>query len=155
MQMRTLTIADAAALLDFYQSLGEQTVYFFAPWPFTEEAIRDHLTLTDQGDAVSLGLVNETGEIEGHGFLKWVRSETPSFGIGLRERVQGQGEGRRLMDAVMARADELALAQVGLGVRQDNLRAIALYQTLGFVITGEHPNDEGSASWTMCRPRPV
>jgi ribosomal protein S18 acetylase RimI-like enzyme len=59
------------------------------------------------------------------------------FGIGLRRDWRGQGLGRRLAEAVIAQARrEHRIARFDLEVRADNLAAIRLYESLGFVIEG-------------------
>lgn len=45
---------------------------------------------------------------------------------------RGLGVGRRLMDAITQRAEELGCAKITLEVREDNIRAQALYSSLGY-----------------------
>jgi putative acetyltransferase len=56
-----------------------------------------------------------------------------ALGIMVREEYQGQGIGRRLMDALLDLADNwLGLVRVELDVFAGNDRAIRLYESLGF-----------------------
>ena len=138
MLIRPLTVADLQALQDFYGSLTEAVTYFFRPWPeFTEEVLRQHLSDGDAGKNLVLALLSPEGEIEGHGFLWNVDSDKPVLGIGLRERAQGLGQGRRLMAALLAEADARRLPAVRLTVLKDNVRAVPLYGSVGFVVEGE------------------
>lgn len=52
--------------------------------------------------------------------------------IDLLERARGQGQGRRLMEAVMARLRERGSPGVHLGVSMRNPRALGFYARLGF-----------------------
>jgi RimJ/RimL family protein N-acetyltransferase len=60
------------------------------------------------------------------------------LGIGLLPHARGQGLGARLMHATLEAAWARGLSRVELGVRADNLNAIALYQRLGFKVEGTH-----------------
>jgi len=155
MRIRPLTLADAPALLDFYLSLPESVTRFFQPWPeFTEVVIRTHLADADAGKNLVLGTVSPEGIIEGTGFLWNVGTEAPTLGIGLRERIQGQGWGRRMMEALLAEADARGKPQVNLTVLKSNHRALRLYESVGFVITGETTFREEKDSWCMARVKP-
>jgi ribosomal protein S18 acetylase RimI-like enzyme len=154
MLIRHLTSADLAALLDFYGSLTEAVTYFFQPWPeATEEVLHRHLADAEAGKNLVLALMSAEGTIEGHGFVWNVDSDQPVLGIGLRERAQGQGWGRLLMEALLAEADARNLAQVRLTVLKDNLRARNLYESVGFVVEADATFRRENDSVTMVRRR--
>ncbi|GAB3579104.1 ribosomal protein S18-alanine N-acetyltransferase [Amycolatopsis endophytica] len=74
--------------------------------------------------------------------------------IGVDPGYQGQGIGRALLEALLARADEVR-APVFLEVRTDNERAQELYRRHGFTQIGlrkryYHPS--GADAYTMMRP---
>ena len=56
--------------------------------------------------------------------------------LGVRRSASGRGLGRRLLDALEARAREEGIHRLGLGVLSTNERAIALYERAGFVREG-------------------
>ena len=154
MLIRHLTRADLPALADFYGSLTEAVTYFFWPWPeATEEVLRDHLAGGEAGHHAVLALVAPEGTVEGHGFLWNVDTDKPVLGIGLRERVQGQGWGRALMEALLAEADARNLPEVHLTVLKDNVRAIPLYESVGFERVGETTFRAENDSLCMMRSR--
>jgi [ribosomal protein S18]-alanine N-acetyltransferase len=77
--------------------------------------------------------------------------------IGVDPDWQGQGIGRALLRALLARADEFA-APVFLEVRTDNDAAIGLYEAHGFVRIGTRRRyywPSGADAYTMARPARV
>ncbi|MBI5834716.1 MAG: GNAT family N-acetyltransferase [Armatimonadetes bacterium] len=150
--IRPLTAADTAALADFYRSLRPETVYVFGPFQPVDEAVL--VTFLAGSHQVSWGLVNAADEIEGHVFLRALNEPPPEFGIGLRERVHGQGWGRRMMAAAVDWADEHDLPTVRLSVFKINSRARALYESFGFVTLRDHTCHEPDDSLYCERQRP-
>jgi RimJ/RimL family protein N-acetyltransferase len=59
------------------------------------------------------------------------------LGMGLLPEWRGQGLGRRLAEAALAKAGAIGLERVQLDVYADNSRAIALYENLGFSVEGK------------------
>jgi ribosomal protein S18 acetylase RimI-like enzyme len=154
MLIRPLTSADLAALREFYDSLTAAVTCFFQPWPeATEAVLRDHLAGGEAGRHVVLAMVAPEGSVEGHGFLWNVDSDHPVLGIGLRERAQGQGWGRALLQALLTEADARRLPEVHLTVLQDNVRARRLYQSVGFLVVGEATFRGENDSLRMVRRR--
>jgi len=64
------------------------------------------------------------------------RRHCGSLGIGLLPPYRGRGLGRRLLEACVAKAWEVGMTRVELEVREDNPRAIKLYEQLGFAHEG-------------------
>jgi RimJ/RimL family protein N-acetyltransferase len=58
------------------------------------------------------------------------------LGMGILDGYRGRGIGNMLMRAALARAKEFGLTRVELTVREDNLRAKALYEKVGFKVEG-------------------
>lgn len=73
--------------------------------------------------------------------------------IGVDPMVQGHGVGRRLLRALLDRADAIA-AVTYLEVRTDNVPALALYRSEGFEVVGTRRRyyASGADAHTMCRP---
>jgi len=77
--------------------------------------------------------------------------------IGVDPDRQGEGIGRLLLRALLARADEFA-APVYLEVRTDNAAAIGLYEAHGFTRVGlrrRYYQQSGADAYTMARPARV
>jgi putative acetyltransferase len=60
------------------------------------------------------------------------RAHIGTLGIGLLPEARGQGLGRRLLTAAIDKAWTTGLTRLELTVREDNLRAKALYEQYGF-----------------------
>ena len=58
------------------------------------------------------------------------------LGIGVVAELRGRGIGSALLTATLERAKAASLTRIELTVREDNTRAIALYESLGFVVEG-------------------
>jgi len=66
------------------------------------------------------------------------RRHTASFGMAVKDKVQGQGVGSALLATVIDLADNwLNLKRIELTVYVDNDRAMSLYRKFGFDIEGE------------------
>jgi ribosomal protein S18 acetylase RimI-like enzyme len=59
-----------------------------------------------------------------------------TLGIGVARDFRGRGIGTALLQETLERAKAAGLTRIELTVREDNLRAIALYEKLGFVREG-------------------
>jgi RimJ/RimL family protein N-acetyltransferase len=69
--------------------------------------------------------------------LAWVtQRHSGTLGMGVIAARRGRGIGRALLEAALARADEVGLTRVELRVRTDNAAAIRLYERCGFEVEG-------------------
>ncbi len=155
--IRPITLADAPALLRFYQTASAGVRAFFEPFgagaKVTEAHIAESLRKTAAGRNIDFGVMGADGSLAGHGFIWAIDTPKPVFGIGLHEYLHGQGWGRRLMQTVLQAADEKRLPLITLTVLKANQKAKALYETLGFVLAGEASFREKNDSWYMERRR--
>jgi ribosomal protein S18 acetylase RimI-like enzyme len=107
--------------------------------------------LADWGRAADAGVVAEVdGTPVGAAWFRLFRSERAGYGfvdegipevsIGVEAAWRGRGVGRALMDALVTQARSDGHAALSLSVDGRNAPALALYRSIGFVMT-----DRGSA----------
>jgi ribosomal protein S18 acetylase RimI-like enzyme len=153
--LEKLGVADAGRLLEFYQSLSPATVFFYQPFEVIDmQTMLNHLTPADAGQHLSLGLAAPDGSIEGHVFVLDARGKKPIFGIGLRDRIQSQGWGRKIASAILAQMDAWDVPLVTLTVVKENVRAFTVYKSLEFVLIGDESFRQPNDSYYMERLKP-
>lgn len=69
----------------------------------------------------------------GFGF---VRDGVPELAMAVRPGRQERGIGKALLEALLARAHQAEVPGVSLSVERENARAVALYRSAGFQVTG-------------------
>ena len=129
---------DGDALGKMLAACSDQTYYFFHPYPLTydsglkvveDETITCFVAFADAGDAV--------------GYVWMDNADTPTVGICSRDGWQGIGVGRILLRQLIREAQTHGKKALQLTVMKDNSRAIALYQSVGFVIDGDASDPMG------------
>lgn len=140
---------DAPAVLTYLRRVGAESEFlsFGAEGPpITEAEERAFLaSVRSAPNAIAL-IAEQNGEIVGMLSFKGgnrVRTRhVGEFGISVARRVQGTGVGRRLMELLIQWAQRgETVRKINLVVRVDNGRAIALYESLGFVVEGRRSRD--------------
>jgi ribosomal protein S18 acetylase RimI-like enzyme len=99
------------------------------------ERIEGFIKESVSSDAVQFMAV-ESGRVVGWAdvFPSWAHAiaHVGSLGMGVLPEYRGQGIGRRLLEACIAKAWVKGLTRIELEVRADNERAIRLYESVGF-----------------------
>ncbi len=124
--------------IDIYleQLLAIEQEAFAEPWTradYLEEAARPIAHI--------LALVDEKGAEDAPLLLAYagfwqVLDEADINNVAVAAAQRGRGYGRQLLQAVLARALNLGCKRLTLEVRPSNAPALALYQSLGFVVCG-------------------
>jgi RimJ/RimL family protein N-acetyltransferase len=136
------TADDAERLLDFANAVGGESDYLtFGKGEF-DMTVEDEVKFIETAE--EKGHLMLKGEIGGElvSILHVSRGPRPrvrhvgELGITVRQSSWGLGVGRHMMEAMLDWARESGLRKVNLKVRWDNARAIALYESLGFVQEG-------------------
>lgn len=150
--IRKMTEADSAALFEFYTTLSEAITSYFLPFPNpTVELFEKHLNESVADAHISIGIIDDTGKIVGHGFVLFADTDKPVFGIGLNETIHGKGLGRQLTEIVLRKADAATIPTVTLTVLKVNKKAKVLYEKMGFELKGEETFKEKNDSYYMER----
>ena len=109
------------------------------PIESTQEFVLDHIN-NDWPQLVALHEDRVIGWCDISPLDRPVFSHIGSLGIGVIDGYRGLGVGRALMKATLHAAQQKGLTRIELTVREHNIRAINLYEDLGFVIEGIHKN---------------
>jgi RimJ/RimL family protein N-acetyltransferase len=148
-QVRRGEAGDAAAFLAYLRRMGGETgfVSFGAEGiELTVEEEAAHIAKTNARDNAVFLLAMAGGEIVGG--LTFSAGTRPrlrhsgEFGVSVLREWWGRGVARALLEAMLAWARESGVVRkINLRVRADNVRAIALYERLGFVREGRVTRD--------------
>ena len=145
--LRNGTAEDARAALDSFSLTHAETDYLLT-YPdeggFTLEGEAEYLQGRAESDNEVEILAVVDGSIVGSAGVGCVGSKEKlrhraEFGIGIERAYWGLGIGRALIEACTACARTAGYAQLELEVVVDNERALALYQSAGFVEYGRNP----------------
>ena len=126
--LRPMTLDDLPAVVAIERQVQ------FAPWSeklFADGLERGHDCLT---------AVTTDGGICGFSVVQSILDEAHLLNIAVDPAAQGQGIGRQLLDAVIARAAAREASMIFLEVRSGNTRAIELYNRAGFNEIGLRKN---------------
>jgi len=137
LEIRRLTADWKQPLLAFLRAIDEvSNADFFRPHPFTDEAVERILNNTRSDLYYVLA---EGTEVVGYGMLRgWDGGyEIPSLGIAIHPRVRSNGLGRVFMHFLGAAAKCRGAQKVRLRVKPQNVRAVSLYESLGYKFRSE------------------
>lgn len=133
--VRSIGDRDPAALLAFYNELSAASIRTFRPLGLKAsfDACQRIATQNTAAPPARFDLVAcEDDVIVGWSSIDGLTSSRPNLGIGVADRVQGQGIGRALLARTLDAARRIRLDAVYLMVVQDNLRALKWYERCGF-----------------------
>jgi len=101
------------------------------PYPWSDGIFRDCLRV-----GYLCRVAESAGEIVAYGIVAMGAGEAHVLNICVAERVRSRGIGRRMLMLLIERSVQAGMQDVFLEVRPSNPRAIALYQSLGFIEVG-------------------
>ena len=131
--------SDAAAVKAVYEGVVAYSGTLQLPNPSLDLWTK---RLANIPDNVYSYVAEVDGEIVGNlGFVVEAnprRRHVATFGVGVKDAMQGKGVGSALINTVLDLADNwLNIRRIELTVYSDNEAAVALYKKMGFVIEGE------------------
>jgi ribosomal-protein-alanine N-acetyltransferase len=109
----------------------EHTAY---EYPWSLGIFRDCMLAGYYSVALDVG-----GVLTGYGIMSIAAGEAHILNLCVYPSSQRMGYGRRLLDALLARANESEVGKVFLEVRPSNRAALNLYYSVGFVQIGVRP----------------
>ena len=149
--IRRVDTGDASALVAFYNGLSPCSIRTFRPLGKTttrdvcQDIVQDNVLDVVKCDFVAV----DEDRIIGWSFVWELASEEPTLGLCVTDAYHGRGLGSALLDRALAAARERGLARVHLTVVQDNLVALGLYESRGFVRCGEFVGSDGLDYYRM------
>lgn len=137
LECRRLTAEWKEPLLAFLSALEEANeTEFFHPHPFDHEAVEQ---IIRQARRDLYYVLTDAGEVLGYGMLRgWDEGfAIPSLGIAIHPKARGGGLGKLLMCFLQGAARWSGCKAIRLRVKRDNMRALKLYQDMGYVFQSE------------------
>lgn len=125
------------AMLDDLESIWSIESAVFGRDAWSRDLLCEELTAAHRHYLV---LVDDTGTVCGYGGLLSVGTEGDIQTLATDERVRGNGQGRRIIVALLDEARRAGVREVFLEVRADNPVAKSLYESLGFDEIGIRPH---------------
>lgn len=137
--LRLLHTDDGPRLGDFYEHCDDNAKRFYYPHDLDREHALANAARADSPTEVVLLLLTPDERIGGYAWYRWrdPNAETSGFGICIAPEFQSCGAGRVLMERVLEVAREVGPPRMHLSCQHANLRAVELYQKLGFRVTRE------------------
>ena len=128
--IRRATLHDAASIHALERSGADR--------PWRVESITEHLAL-----GTTRGWVAEDTEVLAHILTSHVLDEAEVLTIVVSPQHRRQGHGADLLRAAIAYWRRTSVSRAHLEVREDNIAARALYESLGWQPTGRRPRYYG------------
>ena len=141
LEFRALAPDLVQPLGDFFESLAARDGAFFHPHPLTRESA--HQLCEYQGRDLYFVAVCDS-RVLGYGLLRgWDEGyAVPSLGIALSPDARGTGLARAFMLFLHAAARLRGASQIRLTVFRSNVRAVALYRSLGYRFETKNPEED-------------
>jgi ribosomal protein S18 acetylase RimI-like enzyme len=134
--LRELNCGDTDRMMEYFESLGDQSRSFFHPHPFDRQHAEE--ICSDQATGAYRIVAESNGRIVGYAwFNPWKQSPYRTVGIAISDDFQGRGLGGALMDALEAEARRTQVPGLRLTVYKTNQRGVRLYSSRGYRIVGE------------------
>ena len=138
---------DAEALAGLFDVCSERTYHYFHPYPLNRESAE---RVAQDESIFCLFAVDAEERILGY---VWIDrdGDLPVLGLCVGDPWHGRGIGRLLLTTILDESKRRGKDGIQLTVMKENARAIALYESLGFVIDGEADDPVGPSHHMTCR----
>ncbi len=149
-EIRNLQVHDAPALAALWQNQHGDYVRFFRPFSFAEDSLRESLENLHQDAWWGIFLGAELGGFfmmrgKDAGFSRY------AFGVLIGEKYAGRGWGKWALQEALRWAWERGEESVILSVAEENVVALRIYESMGFLPTGEK-TEAGQPIFALKRP---
>ena len=130
-KIRKLVKGDTEALKRFNSNLSEKSRYNFIPHSYDDKTIEKLIARNEKGEDILL-ITEYENEIVGYSFLWYAKKRVALLGIGIVDKFQGLGLGRKTMQILIEIGWNEGLEGIELSTPIDNDRAYKLYEKVGF-----------------------
>lgn len=130
----TATLIRKMRSADLQRVMQIELATFTMPW--SESTFRGLLRRSDS----DLFVAEVRGVVAGYTVFWAVTDQGELGNVAVAEEYRGRGIGRKLVEAVLARAGDRGVREVFLEVRKSNACAQNLYKTFGFFEVGKRKN---------------
>ena len=141
--IRNVRPEDAADVLEYMKHvLTESANLTMEPDEFNMTVLQEEAflrnTISSKNDVMKVAIVDDrvVSTAGFHGTDRRRLTHRVELGISVLKPYQGKGIGRAMMEALITDAKRIGKTTIELEVRADNLGAIHLYESLGFVLEG-------------------
>ena len=146
--LRRMTLSDVPAVHRLEEAI------FSMPWNE-----KDFVYEMTENKVARYLVIEEAGEIKAFAGAHIILDQAHVTNIAVRQDCRGRGLGRMITYALMQYASNLGAEYLTLEVRQSNVKAQNLYNSLGFVkvnVRKRYYEDTGEDAWLMvCDKLPV
>lgn len=144
-EIRALGANDAEALGDFFEAIRglPEVESYFTPHPLDRaQAVRIATRAAHREDEYFAAF--EDGRVVAYGMLRGWDEGYPNaaFGVAVLPERRGAGLGRAILRYAVERARAHGAERVVLKVNPENVNAMRLYESEGFVFDGYHTDGE-------------
>lgn len=147
MKLRKLMDSDAKGMLEWMEDPEINSNFRFSAENISKESVAAFIGKAivqwEEGTTLHYAIGDDNDNYMGTVSLKNIDKESShaEYAISLRKCAQGKGLGEQATREVLKKAfEEWKLERVYLNVLSENLRAISLYEKMGFVFEGEFRN---------------
>jgi putative acetyltransferase len=133
--IRKIQLEDAAGFRECLDSVARERQYLAQVEALPLERVREFVAQSVEQDATE-GIV---GWCDVFPHWAYALQHVGSLGMGVHARFRGQGLGRALILQTLDHALKKGIFRVELEAREDNTRAIRLYEQVGFQHEGRAP----------------
>lgn len=140
--IRLIELQDAASFRHCLDAVARERRYLAQVEASPLEKVRSFIAASVDSKAAQYVAVHD-GQVIGwcDVFAHWAHAlqHVGTLGMGVHAAHRGLGLGRRLIEATLAHALGQGIYRVELQAREDNHRALRLYESVGFVYEGRSP----------------
>ncbi len=156
--LRSPESADASEMMTFLKTCFSETDFLMRypeEWTQTDESEAKYIESSNSSAVIMMIICIVDDQIVGISTVSFNQAlklrHRATISVALLSKYWGLGIGRIMCSEMIARAKEQGVQQIELDYIEENERARSLYESMGFVHTGEIPNAVRLKDGTMLK----